>query len=69
MKTTGEALVNFVPFKNGEVRGCQNAWFEDMGKVKEKAKIYKSEHPSNPNAVVICVFNEDTLNFDYLDTV
>lgn len=65
----GETLVNFVPFRDGEVRGCQNAWFETMDRVKEKAELYKMTHPSKPDAVVICVFNEDTLNFDYLDTV
>jgi hypothetical protein len=65
----GETLVVFVLFKNGQETGCQNAYFDNMDKVEEKAKLYKSEHPCKPDSVVICVFNEETLNFDYLKTV
>lgn len=62
-------LVTFVVYSKGVIEGVQSTFLDSGVDVLAEARRYKSEFPYEVSDVVITVFDEDRLLFDYFDTV
>lgn len=62
-------LVTFVVYSKGVIEGVQSTFLDSGADVLAEARRYKSEFPYEVSDVVITVFDEDRLAFDYFDTV
>lgn len=62
-------LVTFVVYSKGVIEGVQSKFLDSGDDVLAEARRYKSEFPYEISDVVITVFDEDRLAFDYFDTV
>lgn len=62
-------LVTFVVYSKGVIEGVQSKFLDSGADVLAEARRYKSEFPYEVSDVVITVFDEDRLAFDYFDTV
>lgn len=62
-------LVTFVVYSNGVIEGVHHKFLDSGADVLAEARRYKSELPYERSYVVITLFDEDRLLFDYFDTV
>lgn len=62
-------LVTYVMYHEGAIIGVQSKFLDSGADVLAEARRYKSEFPYEISDVVITVFDNDRLAFDYFDTV
>lgn len=62
-------LVAYVIYYNGAIVGVDTKFFDDDVDLLKEARSYRAGYPYGMSDMVINVFDEDSLEFKYFDTV
>ena len=62
-------LVTYVMYHEGAIIGVQSKFLDAGADLLREARSYKAAFPSELSDIVITVFDNDRLAFDYFDTV